>query len=33
MKLLKQVFWFGAIWFGSVLCLATVAYAIRLFIT
>ncbi|MBO9444809.1 DUF2474 family protein [Ruegeria sp. R14_0] len=33
MKLLKQVFWFSAIWFGSVLCLAIFAYAIRLFIT
>ncbi|WP_171239245.1 MULTISPECIES: DUF2474 family protein [unclassified Ruegeria] len=32
MKLLKQVFWFSAIWFGSVFCLATVAYVIRLFI-
>ncbi|MEW2915979.1 DUF2474 family protein [Ruegeria sp. ANG10] len=33
MTLLKQVFWFGAIWLGSVLCLATVAYVIRLFIS
>ncbi|NOD98784.1 DUF2474 family protein [Ruegeria sp. HKCCD6228] len=32
MKLQKQVFWFGTIWFGSVLCLATVAYVIRLLI-
>ncbi|WP_170606662.1 DUF2474 family protein [Ruegeria arenilitoris] len=32
MKTLNRVLWFGAIWLCSVLCLAAVAYTIRLFI-